>query len=762
MPGRVEQVLDRLVPPLLLLLVVVFSIHKIVAHDAWWQFATGEWVLAHGFPRTDPFSYATPDRPWIEMRWIFCIAIQLVRSAFGLNGLILVKAVFVAAIFALLWRAVPGARAWAASFGVAAAVALANARFQLRPELVTYAFLVVVLMCLYRYKASGQRRWLYALPFVQVVWTNAHTLFALGPVTAWIFVASEWAAGWIPFGPFRREPTRLAGDRLRFAATIAVLVTAACLVNPYFLRGALFPLQLFGQIKEGNVLNDIIDEFRSPFELAGANYFFVSYLVVAAVSAGTFWLARRRASLSMLGIWGAYLYLSALAQRNVALFGVVAGFAIAANLSRAAEAGDLRDRLAAAVPWTARVASLAFVIVLVPAVATDAFYRRTDTAKLFGFGVAEQRFPIRALAFVRREGLPVPVLNDLGDGGYVLFEGGPKSVFVDGRLEVYSGEIVRDAVATFSTGEGFDALADRLGASTVVVRIKHDAGLLGSLAQSTAWAPVYFDAGHVVFVRVTPETRDAVDRLRVDWEHPVAPDVDVPPGLAPRDWLAGLWPKVGIARDQVALGQLFTNVGNLAEAQRQFEEAVARDPGEDTANLYLGLLYRARGREADAAPLLARVGARTLDRGDVQILAGSIYEQAGNAPAAVEAYQRAIAAGERTFAAYSGLARAAMAAKRVDVARAALLEIAKANPNNPAVWNNLGVLSVQAGAAPDALRYFETSLRLNPNQPGVLYQVGLLKLQAGDTAGARAAFTRALAVAPSYQPAREALDRLGP
>jgi len=41
-----------------------------------------------------------------------------------------------------------------------------------------------------------------------------------------------------------------------------------------------------------NVLDELIDEFRSPFELAGPTYFFVSYLVVAAVSAASFWAAR--------------------------------------------------------------------------------------------------------------------------------------------------------------------------------------------------------------------------------------------------------------------------------------------------------------------------------------------------------------------------------------------------------------------------------------------------------------------------------------
>ena len=758
---RTSLLVDRIVPVLLFAAVACFAVHKIVAHDVWWQLATGKWVLANGFPRNDPFSYFAPDRPWIEMRWLYCVTIHLIHTAFGLNALILGKTALLIATFALLWRLIPGPRRWAASFGVACALAIAHTRFQIRPELVTYLLLVVTLLCVYRYKATGNRRWIYSVLFVQIVWTNTHTLFVLGPAVLWIFVGCEWLEARFSFGSFRREPARLSMDRLRPIAAVAALATAACLVNPYFLEGALFPLQLLREIRSGNVLDELIDEFRSPFELAGPTYFFISYLVVAVVSAASFWANRRRASLSLLGIWAAFLYLSVLAQRNLSLFGIVAGITVAANLNQADEAGHLGGRLGRAVPWAARAASLLFVLVMVPVVASDAYYRRTDTAKLFGFGVAEHRFPIRAMAFVRREGLPVPVLNSLGDGGYIVFEGGPKSVFVDGRLEVYGGEIIREALKLLSTGEGVDALADRLGIATVVVRHTHEPGLLQTLARSPEWVPVYFDEGHVVFLRASPATRDLAERLRIDWQQPVAREVPVPPELAPPDWLAGLWPKVAVERDQVSLGQLFVAVGNLAEAQKQFEEAVSRDPGEETANLYLGLIYRATGREAEAAGRLARAGSRVLERVAVQLLAGSIFERAGSAVAAVDAYQRAVSLGERSLSAYSGLARAGLAANRPDVARGALLEIVRITPNDPVAWNNLGVLATRTGSPQDALRYFETSLHLNPNQPAVLNQVGVLRLEGGDAAAAREAFSRALVVDPGYQPARKNLQKVG-
>lgn len=760
MPDRFREIIDRSALVLLLLALIVFTIHCIVAHDVWWQLATGEWVLSHGFPSTDPFSYYAPDRPWIEMRWLYCVVLHLIHRGFGLNALIVAKSLLLVATFGLLWWAVRDRRRWAASFGIACALALAHSRFQIRPELVSFLLLVVTLVALHRYKTGGDRRWIYALPIVQIMWTNSHTLFILGPAVVWIVLTSEWLAARLPFGPFRNEPDRMSTDRLRPLAIVAVLVSVACLASPYFIEGALFPFQLFRQIREGDVLDTLIDEFRSPFELAGWTFFFLSYVVVAALSAATFWINRRRVSLSLLGTWSAFLYLSTLAQRNLALFGIVAGFAVAVNLSQTDVAGDMRDRLQTWISWTARGATVVFALVMIPLVASDAYYRRTDTAKRFGFGVAEYRFPIRAMAFVRAEGLPVPVLNSLGDGGYVLFEGGPKSVFIDGRLEVYGGQIVREGLRVIQYGEGVDAVADRFGIATIVVRHMQEPGLLQTLDRSRAWAPVYYDEGHVVYLRVSPATQALVDRLRIDWKQPIRREVAVPAELDPPDWLAGLWPKVAVVRDDLALGQLFIAIGNLELAEQHYANAVRRDPGEESARLFLGLIYRATGRDAEAAEQLAFAADGVLERADVQAMSASICETAGNPAAAVEAYQRAIALGNRSVAASAGLARSAIAANRLEVARAALLDVAKATPNDPAAWNNLGVVAAKLGNSAESLKYFETSLRANPNQPAVLNQVGVLKLQSGDPAGARSAFARAIEIDPSYQPARENLAKL--
>ena len=55
------------------LCLLALAIHRLFAYDVWWQIAAGDWIVTHGIPTVDPFSYGFPGRAWIEPRWLWCI-----------------------------------------------------------------------------------------------------------------------------------------------------------------------------------------------------------------------------------------------------------------------------------------------------------------------------------------------------------------------------------------------------------------------------------------------------------------------------------------------------------------------------------------------------------------------------------------------------------------------------------------------------------------------------------------------------------------
>ncbi|MHC4947354.1 MAG: tetratricopeptide repeat protein [Planctomycetota bacterium] len=754
---------DRVILALFPLSVLALGIHQIVTYDVWWQIAAGRWVLEHGWPRTDPFSYGFPDRPWIELRWLWGVGAALLSRAAGLNALIAAKCLLLLATFAALWRLPRTSRGWIVALGLFMALVPMALRLRVRPELASFLFMALTMLALHRFKTGGGGRRIWWLPALQVVWTNTHTLFILGPVLQALLLAGEVVQDRLARTglPIPRDPCPVTGGRRRTLALVLAASVAACLVNPWGLAGALFPFTLLGEIGSSNILSEAIQEFQGTFALAGLNVFFVGYVAVAVVSAGALVLARRRLALGHVAWWAAFGFLSLLAMRNVALFALVAAAVTMIALDGwadddAAAGGRRAGRVAVAVR---AVAALLAVAVPVTA-ATDVLWRHLGGAQTFGFGVRTGHFPIRAMAFVAAHDLPRPVIGSLGDGGYLLFEGGSKSVYVDGRLEVYGPEHVETALRALQAGEGFDAVVEAAGVRTAVLRSRLLGPLVARLEGRPDWAPVYFDERHVVYVRIDAETRDLVGRLRVDWSRPVPPDATPPAFAAPRPWLAGLIPKQPDVTPRLDLGDLYRRMGNLDEARRVFREAVALDGGHEGARLMLGLLEEAGGDAARAETLLAGVDPDRLAAPEVLVVRSEAARLAGDLEAAWTWRRRAFDAGADSDADARALARLAIRTERADEARALLDDLVARAPRDVAAWSLRGDLAFRSGRADDARRDYERSLALDPRQPRVHYNVGIVHARAGRLDAARASFEAALRLDPGYTRARQALERL--
>jgi hypothetical protein len=704
------------------LCLLALAIHRLFAYDIWWQIAAGEWITAHGFPSVDPFSYGFPGGEWVEPRWLWCVLVHAVFSTFGVNFLILLKLLLLGISFGLFLRLGRGQPRWAVAAGMVLVLATAYERFAVRPELLSFAALLFVLIVVQRYRGGGSEAWLWVLPVLQLFWSNAHTLWILGPVTLWIVVAAEWVeARLAPRIAIVGRDDTISGARWRRLTLATAVTTAVTLINPYFLRGVIFPFGLFREISAGHMFSETISELRGPF----SSYFFAAdfrtfgYLAVIAVSAASFVANRKRLSLSRLALWASYLFLSIEAWRNVSLFGFVAGAIVMLNLGDAARAAAGKPA-ASVVAWGVRAVVGLFVLVMIPLVVTDRFHRSQLSHKRFGFGITNHRFPIRALAFVRQEGLPLPVMHALGDGGYVLFEGGPGSAYADGRLEVYDSKDMEFAFQVTWSGEGLEQEADRTGVRVVLVR--NDIGyrpLLRHLERNPEWVPVYFDHLHLVYLRAGPDTAPLVERLAFDWSDPVFRSVSIPRSLDARDWLAGFGPRLPDAFADERLGSLFAGVGNYDLAFKHFESAYRTDPDDERTRMLLALFYEALGRGGEAASLNAGLPESFRQEPGVHVLGGRIALWASNPRLAVEHFLEARDLGSPEPEASLRLARAAMVADAPDLADATLSDLARTHPELTDVWNLLAVHELRKGRPWIAVEHFERSLAIDPDQAEV-------------------------------------------
>lgn len=629
---------DRFLLMAVPLCILAFALHTLVAYDIWWQLKAGEWIIAHGFPNTDPFSYAFPNQPWIELRWLFAVVAYGLFRAGGVNLLIVGKVGILLLAFGLMGWSRPRTPPWLSALAVLLTLAAAHSRFFVRPELITYLFLPLFLLCLYRYQQSGQPRWLIPLPLGQLIWTNSHTLFILGPVVIWLFVLGQGLTLWLrprPPQPVTREQVTVDHQRWQRAGMAAALISLACFLNPYGLQGVLFPFQLWREISQGHAFTTLIDEFRATWAFAGWNLPFVSFILLILLSGGSLALNWRRWPLSLGLIWLAFLYLAFLAVRNVPLFAFVAGITLILNLGEAVTDGVIAAAYRPLLAWSARLSATTFTLVMVPLLLTNAYHRPSE--RQFGLGVTNERFPILALAFIREQNLPGPLLHNLGDGGYVLFALGEKSVFTDGRLELYTPEQIAGATNLFQNGTEVLAVAEQFHINTLLLRHGADRNVLLALLSHPDWVPVYYDHLHVIYLHRTPETAAWAEKLAVDWQNPQPTLADWPDWYVPNRW-GEFFPTVGESAEATGFGQLFVTVGNLPQARHWLEMAVAANPNDAAANLYLGVVYQALGQGEQAEQSFSRVAPETLAQPAFYLFAADIYEKAGNHAAAYQAY----------------------------------------------------------------------------------------------------------------------------
>ena len=65
--------------------------------DIWWHLAAGrEMLRTHSLLRSDPFSLSAAGRSWVDVHWLFQLAVYGVYRLGGLSALVFAKSLVIA------------------------------------------------------------------------------------------------------------------------------------------------------------------------------------------------------------------------------------------------------------------------------------------------------------------------------------------------------------------------------------------------------------------------------------------------------------------------------------------------------------------------------------------------------------------------------------------------------------------------------------------------------------------------------------------
>ncbi|MDP9299911.1 MAG: hypothetical protein M3P43_03305 [Actinomycetota bacterium] len=276
--------------------------------DLAYQIRAGEIMLnGHHVLRTDPFTFTTFGRPWLDQQWGAQILLAQIFRWGSWELLDLTRAALAAASFWLLNVAcrARGAGVRPAAWLSLGGLLVAFYGFEPRPQM--FAFLLFAMTIAVISERERHPRLLWLLPLIVLVWANVHGSFVLGPA----MVLLAW---------LEDRRLHLASSRTTLFVTIATI--AAATVNPFGLRVWSYVVELSSNPQVRNT----IEEWQPPKPASVIGFvFFASVAVVAAIA------LRRRREIAWPRVLGLVLFflLGVTAVRGVIWWALAAPFLLA-------------------------------------------------------------------------------------------------------------------------------------------------------------------------------------------------------------------------------------------------------------------------------------------------------------------------------------------------------------------------------------------------------------------------------------------------
>jgi tetratricopeptide (TPR) repeat protein len=525
--------------------------------DFWWHLRTGDLIRQTGaIPRVDSYIYTVEGRRWVDLHWVFQVAVSWVYERGGVPALTLAKcAVTTLAVLLLVTAKRREWPYWAVLTAWLPALLVLGGRMYVRPETLTLLYLSIylaVLTTIDRVPALA-----LVLPAVQVAWVNTQGLFVFGPMLfAFALLDAVTRPG--AFAPSRKRWWRLVVGSV-------VLTGLACLVNPYGLVGALYPIEL-ARTMSNQVFSDAIAEL-TPLPLFIQRGGLVSLplrlqlyaLVLGALSflVPLCWVVLTRLrpapgaetstpaakpskpakrppkpaapappawqiSPFRLLLFAAFSLLSWRATRNSHQFAAVVGSVTAWNLAEWAAAvrrrarqrlGPSADRDDPGRGVAPRLAALVAIAGVFAWVATGSFYAAAREGRTIGLGEEPLWYPHEAVKFAGGPGMPPRFLGfHIGHPSlYEYYFSPERKVYADARLEVIGADLFERYMALqarISKNDreyrtGWPRELDEIGRPVVLADHENDSSVSGALLTSADWRCVWFDPVAAVFVHAS-------------------------------------------------------------------------------------------------------------------------------------------------------------------------------------------------------------------------------------------------------------------
>lgn len=534
---------------LLFTLLIASQINTIVSIDLWWNLKTGEYIVKNlKIPHYDIFSYTLADREWIDHEWFSQVILYSIFSKFGWVGMNTLKALIISLCFVFPCLLIYSRyrRIIFSIFIMLISIFALGYRSFARPEIFSYLFLSIYLYAL------EKRKLIYMLPLLQVIWVNLHGYFIMGPILILLYFMGDF---------FSKD--RAEAKRLGLIFTLAILT---CFINPYFYRGAIYPLGIFMDVfTEQRLFMQNVHELMMPIRAGFVRFFF--FWIFAIIASITFLINLKKVKLRHVVVFAFSFFASYMALRNAPIF-IFLGMPLAiVNLNEA----DLTRRISEKKYYVLCMLALCGAIYFF---LSDRYYIFTNQ---FPLRKTESRFsellmPKGSCDFLEENNIDGPLFNTLDFGPYIGYRFFPeRRVFIDTRTELYKDGFYMLYRRAQNYPDEWKRLHKEYGFEVALVRhlFSGTEKLLKYLHKSERWILVYYDRNSCVFLSNSPENEKFIAMFGIDFTRKRLTFSDI---------------DINVAR-------FFEKIGERVFAEEVYTELLKKDPRYLEAANNLAAIY---------------------------------------------------------------------------------------------------------------------------------------------------------------------------
>jgi hypothetical protein len=474
-----------------LMLVLVFTqgAKLLVDGDTYTHIYLGTWMIENlALPSTDFLSHTVSGTPWVIHEWGAEVLMGLVYNFSGLAGVSIFFALLVGLTFTLLFLLLENLDTdpWLALPMMVVTLLLLYPMILARPHIFSWLLGSLTFLILH-----SNRRWLWSMPIIMILWVNLHGGFILGLVLQGIFIVggildNRNDKGW-----------RVAIQKQRQAITILILCLVVTGLNPHGYNILGFYLEVRAlDVTQYN------PEWQSP-------------------DLQTFWILRAYLALLMFGLlvrrepvrWTHLLLLvfcleAALChRRHVSLIAILM-LPLWLDILR-----PIQKRLAAFLNrcrhpekkiysgWTGPATILMIACILVVAVHAIQPGKQDQLQKLFP---VSKRFPQGAWAYIAEHQPDGRVFNEYSWGASLIYwSWGELPVFIDGFAHKYGEQIYKDYYTITGLEENAEELLDSYQVDWVLFPTSRP--LIRYLLLTGNWQQIYRDEQASILKRVSTQ-----------------------------------------------------------------------------------------------------------------------------------------------------------------------------------------------------------------------------------------------------------------